>query len=245
MKIRILLSALLLTSAPVYAQYNAGDDCVFNKASEIQRLESELQKRVKETEEPGIVDSLANQLIFMGQLSKDASACKKKERALWFIEGSRGALQKNIDALNMSPDCSIIKLVTTLRKAGYASVSALAFINARAIWPPPDAPECPGESSDRNEHPQNHRHKLNSCRHPIPGIQIAEKNRDNHSYVIPPYKCPGERQHGENHRQANGDNDFRENGHERRMAAVQTLATMCVARSPLTQRITLESTSAI
>ena len=80
-----------------------------------------------------------------------------------------------------------------------AVVSALAFLNARAIWLPPDAPECPGESNDGHGHPQNHRHKLNSSHHPIPRIQIAETIRDNHSYVKKPCKCPGERQGGKNH----------------------------------------------
>ena len=112
MKCLPLLSALLLSASPaipVYSQYYADDDCVFNKASEIQRLESELQEQVKETEEPGFIDSFGDRLVFTGHLPKDASASMKKELALWFIEGSRRALQYNIDALNMSPDCSKVQ----------------------------------------------------------------------------------------------------------------------------------------
>ena len=106
MKLPLLLTTLLLSVSPAVAQYNADDDCVINKASEIQRLESELQEQVKETEESGFSDSLRTQLVKMGQLPMDASARMKREQALWFIEGSRKALQNNIDALKLSPDCS-------------------------------------------------------------------------------------------------------------------------------------------
>lgn len=109
MKLSILLGALLLSASPVVAQYNADDDCVVNKAIEIQRLESELQKDVKVTQEPGFVNSFGDRMIYFGHLPKDVSASAKKERALWFIEGSINAKQYHIDALKLSPDCSTVQ----------------------------------------------------------------------------------------------------------------------------------------
>ena len=109
MKSLLDLSALLLISSPVFPQHNGYDDCVFNKESEIQRWESDLQEAFTDADEAGLVDSFRERLSCLGQLPKDMTASVKKERAPLFIEGSIKVKQNHIDVLEVSLDYSTSK----------------------------------------------------------------------------------------------------------------------------------------
>ena len=106
MKLPILLTALLLSASYAVAQYNAENNCIRNKGSQIQRYEKQYQMAYQEVLKPENAVSMARQMEEAGRISKDLSQAEKNGIAYKFMTDELTRIKTNIEAYKTYPDCS-------------------------------------------------------------------------------------------------------------------------------------------
>ena len=106
MKSLLALSALLLSASPVVAQYNAENNCIRNKESEMQRGEMLYQTTYQQSLNPEFILQLARELEKAGQFSKDLSQREKNGITYKFITNQFTQLRRQLDMYKTLPDCS-------------------------------------------------------------------------------------------------------------------------------------------
>ena len=106
MKIPILLGALLLSVSPVVAQYNAENNCIRNKASEMKRYERLYQTAYQEVLKPENMVEIAKQMEEAGQFSKDLSQAEKNGIAYKLMTDQLTQMKRQLELYKTLPDCS-------------------------------------------------------------------------------------------------------------------------------------------
>lgn len=106
MKLPILLSALLLSASPVVAQYNAENNCIRNKGSQIQKYEKQYQMAYQEALKHENTVSMARQMEEAGEFPNDFSSKEKIDAAYKLIGDQLRQMKKSIEAYKTYPDCS-------------------------------------------------------------------------------------------------------------------------------------------
>ena len=106
MKYLPLLSALILSASPVVAQYNAENNCIRNKASEMQRYERLYQTAYQEVLKPENMVEIAKQMEEAGQFSKDLSQAEKNGIAYKLMTDQLTQMKRQLELYKTLPDCS-------------------------------------------------------------------------------------------------------------------------------------------
>ena len=106
MKIPILLGALLLSASPVVAQYNAENNCIRNKASEMKRYERLYQTAYQEVLKPENMVEIAKQMEEAGQFSKDLSQAEKNGIAYKLMTDQLTQMNRQLELYKTLLDCS-------------------------------------------------------------------------------------------------------------------------------------------
>ena len=109
MKLPILLSALLLSATPAIAQFDRDNNCIKNKASEIQKYEKQYQMAYQEVLKPENTVSMARQMEEAGRISKDLGQAEKNGIAYKFMTDELDRMKSTIEAYKTYPDCSTIQ----------------------------------------------------------------------------------------------------------------------------------------
>ena len=106
MKSVLFLSARLLSASPVVAQYNADNNCIRNKVSEMPRYERLYRTAHQQVLNPENMVEMARQMEQACQLSTDLSQAEKNGIAYKFITDELTRIKRNIEASKTYPDCS-------------------------------------------------------------------------------------------------------------------------------------------
>lgn len=101
-----VLGALLLSASPVVAQYNAENNCVKNKESEMQGYERKYQTFYQFSLMPENIVELARQLEEAGQFSKDLSQREKNGITYKFMTDQISQMKRQLEMYKTLPDCS-------------------------------------------------------------------------------------------------------------------------------------------
>ena len=106
MKYLPLLGALLLSASPVFAQYNADNNCIRNKESEMQRYESLLQMAIQKSQQPEMIVDLARQMEEVNHFSSDLSQRQKNGIAFKLMTDQITKMKRQLELYKTMPDCS-------------------------------------------------------------------------------------------------------------------------------------------
>ena len=106
MKYLPLLGALLLSASPVFAQYNADNNCIRNKESEMQRYESLLQLAIQKSQQPEMIVDLARQMEEVNHFSSDLSQRQKNGIAFKLMTDQITKMKRQLELYKTLPDCS-------------------------------------------------------------------------------------------------------------------------------------------
>ena len=105
MKLPIILSALLLSASPTFAQFDRDNNCIRNKESEMHRIERLYQTAYQEVLNHENMPLLARQMEEAGRISKDLGQAEKNGIAYKFITDELARMQSTIEAYKTYPDC--------------------------------------------------------------------------------------------------------------------------------------------
>ena len=106
MKYLPLLGALLLSASPVFAQYNADNNCIRYKESEMQRYESLLQMAIQKSQQPEMIVDLARQMEEVNHFSSDLSQRQKNGIAFKLMTDQITKMKRQLELYKTLPDCS-------------------------------------------------------------------------------------------------------------------------------------------
>ena len=106
MKLPIILSALLLSSTPAFAQFDRDNNCIRNKESEMQRYERIHLTAYQETLNPENIVELTRQLEEAGKFFKDLSQREKNSIAYKLMTDQLTRIKSQIEEYKTYPDCS-------------------------------------------------------------------------------------------------------------------------------------------
>ena len=106
MKYLPLLGALLLSASPVVAQYNADNNCIRNKESEMQRYESLLQMAIQKSQQPEMIVDLARQMEEVNHFSSGLSQRQKNGIAFKLMTDQITKMKMQLEVYKTLPDCS-------------------------------------------------------------------------------------------------------------------------------------------
>ena len=105
MKSVLFLSARLLSASPVVAQYNADNNCIRNKGSEMPRHERLYRTAHQQVLNPENMVEIARQMEQAGQLSKDLSQAEKNGIAYKLMTDQVTQMKMQIEVYKILPDC--------------------------------------------------------------------------------------------------------------------------------------------
>jgi hypothetical protein len=106
MKLPILLVTLLLSASPASAQFDRDNNCIRNKASEMQRGERLYQTAYQEVLKPENMVEIAKQMEDAGHLSKDLSQAEKNGIAYKLMTDQLTQMKSQLELYKTLPDCS-------------------------------------------------------------------------------------------------------------------------------------------
>ena len=106
MKLSILLSALLLSASPVVAQYNAENNCIRNKESEMKRYESLLQMAIQKSQQPEMIVELARQMEEVNHFSSGLRQRQKNGIAYKLMIDQITQMKRQLEGYKTLPDCA-------------------------------------------------------------------------------------------------------------------------------------------
>ena len=108
-KTPVLISALLLSASPAFAQFDRDNNCIRNKESEMQRVERLCQTAYQEVLNPENMLLLASQMEEAGRISKDLSQAEKNGIAYKFMTDDLTQMESQLELFKTLPDCSELK----------------------------------------------------------------------------------------------------------------------------------------
>ena len=106
MKFLLLLTTLILSASPVVAQYNAHNNCIRNRESEMKRYESLLQKAIQKSQQPEMIVDLARQMEEVNHFSSDLSQRQKNGIAYKLMTDQITTMKRQLEVYKTLPDCS-------------------------------------------------------------------------------------------------------------------------------------------
>ena len=106
MKLPILLVTLLLSASPAMAQFDRDNNCIRNKASEMQRGERLYQTAYQEVLKPENMVEIAKQMEDAGHLSKDLSQAEKNGIAYKLMTDQLTQMKRQLEMYKTLTDCS-------------------------------------------------------------------------------------------------------------------------------------------
>ena len=101
-----LLGALVLSASPVVAQYNAENNCISNKESEMQKYESLLQMAIQKSQQPEMIVDLARQMEEVHHFSSDLSQRQKNGIAYKLMTDQITQMKRQLKGYKTLPDCA-------------------------------------------------------------------------------------------------------------------------------------------
>jgi hypothetical protein len=105
-KLPLLLSALLLSVSPAVAQYNAEDQCIMNKRSELQLAEEYLVMAIQKSQQPEMVADLVRQMEVVNHFPKGLSERDKNGIAYKLMTDTIAQIKSKIEVYETLPDCA-------------------------------------------------------------------------------------------------------------------------------------------
>ena len=106
MKFLLLLTTLILSASPVVAQYNADNNCIRNRESEMKRYESLLQMAIQKSQQPEMIVDLARQMEEVNHFSSDLSQRQKNGIAYKLMTDQITTMKRQLEVYKTLPDCS-------------------------------------------------------------------------------------------------------------------------------------------
>ena len=106
MKFLLLLTTLILSASPVVAQYNAHNNCIRNRESEMKRYESLLQMAIQKSLQPEMIGDLARQMEEVNHFSSDLSQRQKNGIAYKLMTDQITTMKRQLEVYKTLPDCS-------------------------------------------------------------------------------------------------------------------------------------------
>ena len=106
MKFILLLTTLILSASPVVAQYNAHNNCIRNRESEMKRYESLLQMAIQKSQQPEMIVDLARQMEEVNHFSSDLSQRQKNGIAYKLMTDQITTMKRQLEVYKTLPDCS-------------------------------------------------------------------------------------------------------------------------------------------
>ena len=106
MKFLLLLTSLILSASPVVAQYNAHNNCIRNRESEMKRYESLLQMAIQKSQQPEMIVDLARQMEEVNHFSSDLSQRQKNGIAYKLMTDQITTMKRQLEVYKTLPDCS-------------------------------------------------------------------------------------------------------------------------------------------
>lgn len=106
MKFLLLLTTLILSASPVVAQYNAHNNCIRNRESEMKRYESLLQMAIQKSQQPEMIVDLARQMEEVNHFSSDLSQRQKNGIAYKLMTDQITTMKRQLEVYKTLPDCS-------------------------------------------------------------------------------------------------------------------------------------------
>ena len=106
MKFLLLLTTLILSASPVVAQYNADNNCIRNRESEMKRYESLLQMAIQKSQQPEMIIDLARQMEEVNHFSSDLSQRQKNGIAYKLMTDQITTMKRQLEVYKTLPDCS-------------------------------------------------------------------------------------------------------------------------------------------
>ena len=108
-RLSTLLSALLVSASPAFAELDRDNNCIRNKESEIQRWEKHYQTGYQWVLISGNVSDIARQMEEAGKFPKDFTSKEKYDAAYKLVTDQLRQMKKSIEALKTYPDCSALQ----------------------------------------------------------------------------------------------------------------------------------------
>ena len=106
MKFLLLLTTLILSASPVVAQYNAHNNCIRNRESEMKRYESLLQMAIQKSQQPEMIVDLARQMEEVNHVSSDLRQRQKNGIAYKLMTDQITTMKRQLEVYKTLPDCS-------------------------------------------------------------------------------------------------------------------------------------------
>ena len=106
MKLPLLLTTLLLTASPVVAQYNAKDQCIMNKPSEMQEVQEYLLMAIQKSQQPQMIVDLVMQMEEINHFPKGLSERDKYGVAYKLMTDTVSQIESKIVVYEALPDCA-------------------------------------------------------------------------------------------------------------------------------------------
>ena len=106
MKFLLLLTTLILSASPVVAQYNAHNNCIRNRESEMKRYESLLQMAIQKSQQPEMIVDLARQMEEVNHFSSDLSQRQKNGIAYKLMTDQITTMKRQLEVYKTLLDCS-------------------------------------------------------------------------------------------------------------------------------------------
>ena len=106
MKLLHFLTTLLLTASPAVAQFDRDNNCIRNKASEMQRGERLYQTAYQEVLKPENMVEIAKQMEEAGHLSKDLSQAEKNGIAYKLMTDQLTQMKRQLELYKTLPGCA-------------------------------------------------------------------------------------------------------------------------------------------
>ena len=106
MKYLSLFGGLILSASPVVAQYNAEDQCLMNKRSELQVVEEYLLMAIQKSQQPEMVIDLVRQMEEIKHFPKGLSERDKNGIAYKLMMDTVAQIKSKIELYETLPDCA-------------------------------------------------------------------------------------------------------------------------------------------
>ena len=106
MKLPLLLTTLLLSASPIFAQYNAKDQCIMNKRSEMQEAQEYLLMAIQKSQQPQMVIDLVMQMEEINHFPAGLSERDKNGIAYKLMTDTISQIESKIEVYEALPDCA-------------------------------------------------------------------------------------------------------------------------------------------
>ena len=106
MKLSLLLSTLLLSASSVVAQYNAENNCIMNKRSELKVLQESMLMAIQKSQQPEMVIDLVRQMEEISHFPKGLSERDKNGIAYKLMTDTIAQIKNKIELFETLPDCA-------------------------------------------------------------------------------------------------------------------------------------------